>query len=256
MSGYEEHRPQKRLFLLLLLASLAAAGSLLYGIWRISFAGLAEMGDGLPILFGLLLGILFLFIGAGVIGIILIILGFPTLTIFQKSAWSAVNILFPVVLIIGRLFDVNKEKIERSFIAVSNHIVKMRARSVQPQELLILLPHCLQFDECPYKITRDIRNCRHCGRCQIGDLIALADANGCMIMAATGGTLARKMIRELHPKAVLAVACERDLTTGIQDIFPLPVIGVLNERPFGPCCNTRVNLDKVQAVLDNFLNKN
>lgn len=256
MSGQHEHRPQKRLFLLLLLASLVAAGALLYGIWRISFAGLAEMGNGLPLFFGLFLGIIFLFIGAGVIGIILIILGFPTMPIFQKSAWSAVNVLFPVVLIIGRLFDVDKEKIERSFIAVSNHIVKMRARSVRPDRLLILLPHCLQFDECPHKITRDVRNCKSCGRCQIGELITLADANGCMIMVATGGTLARKMIRELRPKAVLAIACERDLTTGIQDIFPLPVIGVLNERPFGPCCNTRVDLNKVQTVLDNFLNKN
>ena len=132
----------------------------------------------------------------------------------------------------------------------------MRASTISPDRLLILLPHCLQFDECPHKITRDIRNCKSCGRCQIGDLIAIADANRCMIMVATGGTLARKMIRELRPKAVLAVACERDLTTGIQDIFPLPVIGVLNERPFGPCCNTRVDLNKVQAVLDNFLNKN
>lgn len=256
MSGNKESRPQKRLFLLLLLASLLAAGSLLYGVWRISFAGLAEMGDGLPLLFGAFLGILFFFIGAGVIGIILIILGFPTIPIFQKTAWSAVNVLFPIVLILGRLFDVNKEKIERSFIAVSNHIVKMRAGAVAPERLLILLPHCLQFDECPHKITRDVRNCRSCGRCQIGDLIALADANRCMIMVATGGTLARKMIRELRPKAVIAVACERDLTTGIQDIFPLPVIGVLNERPFGPCCNTRVDIDKVQTVLDNFLNKN
>ena len=43
----------------------------------------------------------------------------------------------------------------------------------------------------------------------------------------------------------MAVACERDLTSGIQDSYPIPVIGVLNERPFGPCRNTRVDLAAV-----------
>ena len=46
--------------------------------------------------------------------------------------------------------------------------------------------------------------------------------------------MARQMVKEIRPKAIIAVACERDLTSGIQDVFPLPVIGVLNERPFGP----------------------
>ena len=66
---------------------------------------------------------------------------------------------------------------------------------------------------------------------------------------ATGGTLARQMVKEIRPKAIIAVACERDLTSGIQDVFPLPVIGVLNERPFGPCFNTRVDIKKVEAAI-------
>ena len=70
---------------------------------------------------------------------------------------------------------------------------------------------------------------------------------------ATGGTLARQMVKEIRPKAIIAVACERDLTSGIQDVFPLPVIGVLNERPFGPCFNTRVDIKKVEAAILDFL---
>ena len=55
------------------------------------------------------------------------------------------------------------------------------------------------------------------------------------------------------PKAIIAVACERDLTSGIQDVFPLPGIGVLNERPFGPCFNTRVDISKVEDTIKYFL---
>ncbi|NTU60232.1 MAG: DUF116 domain-containing protein, partial [Deltaproteobacteria bacterium] len=45
-------------------------------------------------------------------------------------------------------------------------------------------------------------------------------------------------------------ACERDLTSGIQDAHPLPVYGVLNDRPFGPCFNTSVDLDRVAEALE------
>jgi hypothetical protein len=42
-----------------------------------------------------------------------------------------------------------------------------------------------------------------------------------------------------------------DLTTGIQDAYPIPVIGILNERPHGPCINTKADINKVRrAILD------
>ena len=65
----------------------------------------------------------------------------------------------------------------------------------------------------------------------------------------TGGTLARQVVKGLRPKAILAIACERDLTSGIQDVFPLPVIGVLNDRPFGPCFNTQVDMERVERTV-------
>jgi hypothetical protein len=30
----------------------------------------------------------------------------------------------------------------------------------------------------------------------------------------------------------------------------MPVLGIPNERPFGPCLNTRVDLKKVEEALD------
>ena len=61
------------------------------------------------------------------------------------------------------------------------------------------------------------------------------------------------MVMQARPKAIVAVACERDLTSGIQDVFPLPVLGVLNERPFGPCFNTRVDINKLEAAILTFM---
>lgn len=249
------HRPRKRLFLTLILVSLFLATVSSYGIWIVSLPGLANISTYLPLMLGVVLAAVILAITCGVIGIILAILGFRTLGIFQGLAWSAINVLFPVAISIGKLLDVDKERVERSFIEVSNHLIKQKKVMVQPSKLLVMTPHCLQHDTCPYKITRDVSNCHHCGQCQIGDLVTLAERYGVHLAVVTGGTLARKVIKTIRPQAVLAIACERDLTSGIQDVFPLPVIGVLNERPFGPCCNTRVNLAKVEAAIQSFLPK-
>ncbi|WP_425061038.1 hypothetical protein SCACP_18050 [Sporomusa carbonis] len=248
-------RPRKRLFLTLILISLAITALSSYGLWIVSQPGLTNISSYLPMILGTLLAALILAVASGVSGIILAILGFPTLGIFQGLAWSAVNLLFPMAICVGKLFDFDKERVERSFIEVSNHLIRQKHITVNPNKLLILTPHCMQQETCPHKITRDVSNCRRCGNCQIGDLSKLADNYGVHLAIVTGGTLARRVVKTIRPQAVLAIACERDLTSGIQDVFPLPVIGVLNERPFGPCCNTRVDLDKVEQAILSFLPK-
>lgn len=245
------HRPKKRLFLTLILASLVLASITMYGLWMITLPGLGTINQYLPLFLGLMLAGAALMIAFGVIGIILAIIGVRTLPVFQGMAWFAINLLFPLAIQIGRVFDVNKERVERSFIEVSNHLVKQKRIQVKPEKLLILTPHCLQWETCPHKITRDVSNCKRCGHCQVGDLLRLSDTYGVKVAVVTGGTLARKVIKGLRPQAVLAIACERDLTSGIQDVFPMPVIGILNERPFGPCCNTKIDITLVErAVLD------
>jgi len=72
---------------------------------------------------------------------------------------------------------------------------------------------------------------------------------------ATGGTLARDFVKHYKPEAIIAIACERDLTSGIQDVTPLPVIGILNIRPNGPCNNTEVDFAEVELALE-YLCKN
>jgi hypothetical protein len=37
------------------------------------------------------------------------------------------------------------------------------------------------------------------------------------------------------------------------DSYPLPVLGILNERPFGPCLNTVFDLQKVTEAIRHFV---
>ncbi|QXM05863.1 DUF116 domain-containing protein [Crassaminicella indica] len=156
---------------------------------------------------------------------------------------------------ITRLLGLDKNKIRSVFSELNNQLILLSNIHVKPEEILILLPHCLQKNSCPYKITNNINNCKRCGLCDIDKLIELKEKYNTQLFVATGGTLARKIIGETKPKAIIAVACERDLSSGILDVKTLPVIGILNERPEGPCVNTRVNLQDVEKAIHHFIGK-
>ena len=169
----------------------------------------------------------------------------------HKLRGIVAKVLFPFVILMGKGVGVSKARIQQSFIELNNHLVRSNKHQFRPGRLLILLPHCIQDFDCQIKITGNIKNCKGCGKCEIKDLIEISDQYHLKIAVATGGTLARRIIVENRPEAIVAVACELDLTSGIQDAYPIPVIGILNDRPNGPCINTKVDIQKVRdAILD------
>jgi len=246
-------RPKKRVFLSLILISTILTGAVLAAIWRVTLPGLTEIHAVLPLLFGALLAVFVALLFAGETSIVLAILGMSVPRLLYFWAWKAINILFPFAQGLGRLFGISDQRIKQSFIEVNNYLVTHHGIKLPAERILILTPHCLQRDTCIYKITRDVENCHQCGGCNVGDLVALCHKYGLHLVVATGGTLARQLVAQARPKAIVAVACERDLTSGIQDVFPVPVFGVYNERPFGPCFNTRVNVQKVEQAILNMM---
>jgi hypothetical protein len=80
-------------------------------------------------------------------------------------------------------------------------------------------------------------------------LRTISDRYGVAIKVATGGTLARKYIKEIRAKLVIAVACKRDLISGIHDAIPIDVYGIFNEIVQEPCIDTTVAAEKIEAVL-------
>ncbi len=147
------------------------------------------------------------------------------------------------------LFLKSKKELLQSFIIKLNNKLVIAERPIA-KRILLLLPHCLQVNECSIRLTHNILLCKRCGRCEIKDLIEIGDKYGISLFVATGGTLARRIVKEVMPEAIVAVACERDLSSGIADTYPIPVIGIPNERPFGPCLNTRVDLRLVKEAIE------
>ncbi len=154
-----------------------------------------------------------------------------------------------MLMLAGAFMKSRKELFQRYIIDLNNWLIKAEPERYRTKRILLLLPHCLQISDCDVRITNDINNCKRCGRCGIKDLIQVAVDNDLKLFVATGGNLARRIVNDIRPEAIVAVACERDLSSGIVDSYPLPVLGVHNERPFGPCRDTRVDLEKVREAI-------
>lgn len=126
---------------------------------------------------------------------------------------------------------------------------RIPSRRYPPENVLLLLPHCLQRQGCREAVKEDIRNCKGCGRCKVKELRALAEHLGVRVHVAAGGREAIARARRPDTRAVLAVACSKELSEGIRAAFPKRVIGILNAWPHGPCKDTDVDVRQVEAAL-------
>ena len=246
-------RPQKRLFIGMLLLTTVLMALVFYGLWYIAKPGLLGIADFLPLAVGAVFSLITLVALLGIVNMILAVNGLPRLPFLQRQNYELINMLFPAAVRLAKIFGISRRRLEGSFIATSNMMFNNMGIRVPAEKLLVVTPHCLQLATCPHKITRDPHNCKRCGGCDIGSLVTLADEMGFTFFVATGGTLARQVVYKTRPQAVLAIACERDLMSGIQDVYPLPAVGVLNIRPNGPCYNTHVDMSEVRRQLEKII---
>ena len=246
-------KPEKRRFILLLLLACIVMVGLAALLWWVPYVGFTRIHPKLPVIMAVLFGGAVLFMLGGALTLVFTILHGKNLFFNRRIRGVVIRFLFPLLVAVGKLVGIPKSQVRQSFVAINNQLVLAEARRVPKERMLILLPHCLQYHECAVRITADVENCKACGRCKIKDLVALSRAYKVSMAVATGGTLARKIVVEKKPDLIVAVACERDLTSGIQDTYPIPVYGILNRRPNGPCFDTDVDLDRVEEGIRNFL---
>nr|WP_239057707.1 DUF116 domain-containing protein [Pseudodesulfovibrio sp. JC047] len=225
----------------------------LAALWVIPYVGLENIHPNAKWVLG---GIILVLIGMVCVaywGLLLNIITRKPLPGANRFRGLTIKLFLPLMVFLGRLLGIEKELIRLSFITVNNELVLAEAGQYAPEKILLLMPHCLQNSRCDRRLTYDINNCKRCGKCPIAGLLELHDTYGVNLAVATGGTIARRIVVQLRPRMIIAVACHRDLSSGIQDTYPLPVYGVLNQRPNGPCLDTNVDLDEVEAMILRFI---
>ncbi len=249
-------RPEKRTFIVLLLLTCVALVTGAVVLWLVPYIGFSNIHEKLPIIMAVVLGAAVLYLIGGALTLVFTVLRGKNLFFNRRIRGVVIRFLYPLLVLVGKCVGIGKDRVRRAFVAVNNDLVMAEAMHVPPERLLLLLPQCLQNHECGVRVTGtvgNVMNCKGCGKCRIKDLVALSKKYNVDVAVATGGTLARKIVADKRPDVIIAVACERDLTSGIQDIYPLPTYGILNRRPNGPCFDTDVDVEMVERGLVAFL---
>jgi len=128
-----------------------------------------------------------------------------------------------------------RDWVENAAVKVYNALAVMRNRKVGQGELLLLIPRCLS------KVTLD-------------GVLGIAGKYGVPVFVATRGQLARRVIRERRPRAVVAVACERDMVSGLHDVAgKIPVLGLTMTLPAGPCKDASLDLGQLERWVQSYV---
>lgn len=253
MSAPVSNPPRKRLFIGLVTGTSILLCLLLLVGWIIPVIGFGNIHVSVPYITGTLLLIAIVTIAWGSLGLVLQIYSGRPFRGSERARGLTIKLLLPLMERLAFFFGITVDEVRRSFIKVNNQLTLSNRKALAPDKVLILLPHCIQRSECDIRLSYGVDACKRCRLCPIAGLLDLRDKYGVRLAIATGGSIARRIVVETSPRLILAVACERDLTSGIQDTHPLPVFGILNHRPEGPCRNTLVDLNLVEAALERLL---
>jgi hypothetical protein len=122
-----------------------------------------------------------------------------------------------------------RDWVENASVKVYNALAAERGRKVGKGELLLLIPRCLS-------------------KASLDGVLAIAGKYEVPVFVATRGQLARRVIRERRPRAVVAVACERDMVSGLHDVAgKVPVLGLTMTLPSGPCKDAAIDLSQLET---------
>lgn len=141
--------------------------------------------------------------------------------------------------------------LKKNFIKMNNSIFKILKRTPVPaQNVLLLFPHCLQASSCKQNLMQSLDNCLRCGQCKVGELLKIRDEFKVACVIAGGGRQAVATARQPWVKAIIAIACEKELFEGIMATAPKSVFAIHNSQPHGFCKNTDVDMNQIrQAIL-------
>jgi hypothetical protein len=255
MAGFEVAIDQgPGLFLAAIGVFVLAGAALFAALWYLTAPRLAALTAVLPnVLLGVG-GLLFLYIILEYLALGATVYTGKALALpLARSSHTLVKFL-PAARRIARFFGSTPDRMAHSAVRVSNAVTRAGGRGPRGEgPVLVLLPRCVQRPGCPQPLVEDIENCRRCGECPMAELLDLRNEYPDVVMAVlTGGSVVPGVVRRLEPRAVIGLACERELISGIMAVAERPVLGVANRRPLGPCRGTTLDVAELRDAIEIF----
>jgi uncharacterized protein len=145
---------------------------------------------------------------------------------------------------------VEEQELFQLYVEAKNRSLIESFAATPYNERIVLLPQCLRAKDCPAEIGEYGYECQQCGRCSVAKIMQLTKDLGYKgVFIMPGGSLAKKVLVELKPKASLGVACYKELVMGSYLCEKVGVIGQGVELLKDGCINTIVNMKALKEAL-------
>jgi len=146
---------------------------------------------------------------------------------------------------------VEEKELFQLYVDTKNRSLVKNFAATPYNERILLLPQCLRAKDCPAELGKYGYECQGCGRCSVEKIKHVTKKlgyKGTYILP--GGSIAKKILLELKPKASLGVACFKELVLGIFLCEKLGIIGQGVALIRDGCINTLVDWKALNETLN------
>jgi len=152
---------------------------------------------------------------------------------------------------IAKKLGLSERLVNYTHIELRNNLNEFGYRNVPFAERALFIPHCLKnSSECKAPYDEEGLHCKRCGKCQITELIAIAEGLGYgNIFVCPGGSMVQKLVQKYRPKAIIGVCCydEANMAFDKMQSFNISAQAVMLLKD--GCKDTKVNLEEAREKM-------
>jgi len=165
------------------------------------------------------------------------ILIFPRLIIF------VLDVFYSPLKRLARSLGFDESMVDHIGVEVRNKVNEKKFNEIEPENKIIVFPHCLRNPKCEAILDETGLVCDCCGKCAIGIIKPKAEKMGYKVFVIPGSTFVKKIVKNNEFKSVLGVACYEDLNLTMMKLSDFVPQGVLLSRT--GCFKTKVDIKTV-----------
>ena len=173
--------------------------------------------------------------------------------VFPKLLLFTVDMFYGIFKKFSENVGVDGKIVDQIGVEVRNKVNEKVYKDIEPQDKIVVLPHCLRSTECEANLETSGLVCNNCNRCVIGVIKNKAEEKGFKVFIIPGSTFLKKILEKNDFKAVLGVACYQDLNLSMMKLSKFSCQGVPLLKD--GCINTKVDVKAVFEKLGEIQNQ-
>ena len=163
--------------------------------------------------------------------------------VFPRLLLFTIDMFYGIFKKFSENVGVDAKIVDQIGVEVRNKVNEKFYKKIDPQDKIVVLPHCLRSTDCEAKLEASGLVCKDCNRCVIGVIKTKAEEKGFKVFIIPGSTFLKKILEKNNFKAVLGVACYQDLNLAMMKLSKFSCQGVPLIKD--GCINTKVDVKSV-----------